>query len=49
MYFLVQCNSKYTVKISSVLVEICLSNVSGRLENCCFEINALKVLNSRKS
>ena len=30
-------------------VDICLSNMSSRLENCSFEINAFKVLNSRKS
>ena len=48
-YFLGQCNSKYTVKISSESVEIYFINVTSQLENCSFEINAFKVLSSRKS
>ena len=47
-YFLGQCNSKYIVEISNESVES-LSTLSGRLENCSFEMNAFKVLSSRKS
>ena len=40
-YFLGYCNFKYTVKILSESVEICLSNASGRLEICSYQKNAL--------
>ena len=43
MYFLGQCNLKYTAKISSESVEICLSNVSGQLENCSHRKNAAQL------